>query len=285
MQLTRTSRFQGIARMTSQLLAGQAGTFERMSHPEDARRTAWEQSQRPADSMPLPDSSIAEKDVAKRDRGMVVDTVMPYRRRQGPNWGALALIVAVHVVVIGALLTSRMMVQHKAPPPPLSTFTLAPEPPPPAAPQPPKPTEIVRASESVTAPVQLVRTPSASPVQAAPPATPVAVAVVAPPAPAAVPAPPAPVTPPDFSASQLGNPGPAYPFLSRRAKEQGVVTLRVLVTEAGRAGEIRVETSSGFERLDKAALATVKRWKFLPARQAGKAVAAWVLVPVTFALG
>ena len=61
--------------------------------------------------------------------------------------------------------------------------------------------------------------------------------------------------------------------------------LRVLVTEEGRAGEVKLENSSGFDRLDRAALDTVKRWKFLPAKQAGKTIGAWVLVPITFALG
>jgi protein TonB len=108
-------------------------------------------------------------------------------------------------------------------------------------------------------------------------------AAPAPPAPR--PAPAAPVTPPDFSAGQLANPGPSYPYLSRKAREEGVVTLRVLVSAEGRAKQLSVERSSGFERLDEEALKTVRRWRFLPARRAGEAVEAWVLVPVTFALG
>ncbi|MXP25049.1 TonB family protein [Altererythrobacter indicus] len=110
------------------------------------------------------------------------------------------------------------------------------------------------------------------------------VAVNAPAAPAASPPAPAPIVPPDFSAGQLNNPGPSYPYLSRKAKEQGVVLLRVLVSADGRAETLKVEKTSGFDRLDKAALATVKKWRFVPASQAGKPRQAWVLVPITFSL-
>jgi protein TonB len=37
-------------------------------------------------------------------------------------------------------------------------------------------------------------------------------------------------------------------------------------------------------RLDDSALATVRRWKFVPARLGHEAVAAWVLVPIAFTL-
>jgi len=93
------------------------------------------------------------------------------------------------------------------------------------------------------------------------------------------------VVPPDFSADQLNNAGPRYPSASRRAHEEGTVMLKVLVAPDGRAQDLMVATSSGFARLDDAALDTVRRWAFLPARQAGQPVSAWVLVPVTFELG
>lgn len=89
---------------------------------------------------------------------------------------------------------------------------------------------------------------------------------------------------PDFSAGYLSNPKPAYPALSRRLREQGLVRLRVHVTEEGRANEITLQESSGFDRLDKAALDAVKRWQFRPARRSGTPVAGWVLVPLKFEL-
>jgi protein TonB len=66
--------------------------------------------------------------------------------------------------------------------------------------------------------------------------------------------------------------------------EQGRVVLRVLVTADGAPETVELRTSSGSARLDGAALETVKRWKFVPARQGERPVTAWVLVPISFAL-
>ncbi|MCL2298440.1 MAG: energy transducer TonB [Proteobacteria bacterium] len=89
---------------------------------------------------------------------------------------------------------------------------------------------------------------------------------------------------PDFNVRHFSNPKPEYPFQSRRLREQGWVKLRVHVTAEGLANEVTLHTSSGFERLDKAAIDAVKRWRFRPAQRAGKAVAGWVVVPVRFEL-
>ncbi|MDR2881517.1 MAG: energy transducer TonB [Azoarcus sp.] len=87
---------------------------------------------------------------------------------------------------------------------------------------------------------------------------------------------------PDFNINYFSNPKPNYPPLSYRLGEQGVVKLRVHVTEEGRADEVTLDTSSGSERLDKAAIDAVKQWRFRPARRAGVPVAGWVIVPVRF---
>jgi protein TonB len=90
--------------------------------------------------------------------------------------------------------------------------------------------------------------------------------------------------PPDFNAGYLNNPPPAYPSISRRSGEQGRVILRVLVSAAGNPEKVELRTSSTFSRLDEAALGAVRRWRFVPARQGDKPVAAWVLVPIIFTL-
>ena len=103
-------------------------------------------------------------------------------------------------------------------------------------------------------------------------------------------APPAPVIaeeaviPPRFNADYLDNPAPGYPSMSRRLGEQGKVLLRVLVNGQGFPDKVVVNKSSGFARLDNAALQAVERWKFVPARQGTQAVIAWVIVPVSFIL-
>jgi periplasmic protein TonB len=92
------------------------------------------------------------------------------------------------------------------------------------------------------------------------------------------------VTAPRFDADYLDNPSPAYPPLSRREGEEGTVMLSVYVEANGQAGKVELARSSGFERLDRAALAAVKRWRFVPARRGSDAVADWVRVPIVFSL-
>jgi len=101
---------------------------------------------------------------------------------------------------------------------------------------------------------------------------------------ASVPLAPAPVIPPRFDADYLDNPAPAYPALSRRVGEHGRVLLRVYVQPDGAAAQVEVRESSGYERLDKAARDTVQRWRFVPAKQGDRGVAAWVLVPISFSI-
>ena len=92
------------------------------------------------------------------------------------------------------------------------------------------------------------------------------------------------VVPPRFDAAYLQNPPPAYPPLARRMGEQGRVLLRVLVAAGGLAQQVELKTSSGSARLDQAAVDTVRRWRFVPARQGDQRVGAWVLVPISFSL-
>lgn len=105
----------------------------------------------------------------------------------------------------------------------------------------------------------------------------------APPVPAVTPAPVA-VTAPRFDAAYLNNPAPAYPPLSRRMGEEGKVLLRVLVSSEGEAMDVVLRTSSGSPRLDEAAREAVRSWRFVPARQGDKRVAAWTVVPISFDL-
>lgn len=89
---------------------------------------------------------------------------------------------------------------------------------------------------------------------------------------------------PDYRAAYLANPPPDYPPVARRMNEEGKVVLRVHITVDGRADEVRPHQGSGSERLDRAAMDAVWRWRFVPARQGRKNVPAWVLVPIQFKL-
>jgi protein TonB len=89
---------------------------------------------------------------------------------------------------------------------------------------------------------------------------------------------------PAFDAAYLRNPIPAYPSISRRAGEEGKVLLRVLVDAHGMPTQIQLQKSSGFDRLDQAALTTVHQWKFVPAKRGEHSIEGWVIVPITFKL-
>jgi TonB family protein len=80
------------------------------------------------------------------------------------------------------------------------------------------------------------------------------------------------------------NPKPEYPDSARREGREGTVVLSVLVDEEGRSRSLEVNHSSGFEVLDQAAVQTVRRWRFHPARYGDKRVESWVKIPIVFRL-
>lgn len=114
---------------------------------------------------------------------------------------------------------------------------------------------------------------------------------VAPPMPE--PAPPAPPAPAVVAPVQLGSElalacpkrtPPAYPPFSRRLGEAGVVVVHVELDEQGRVAAARIKTSSGYPRLDEAAVTAVKTWRCTPATRNGQPVRAIALQPFNFIL-
>jgi protein TonB len=77
---------------------------------------------------------------------------------------------------------------------------------------------------------------------------------------------------------------PSYPSLSRRQREMGVVVLRVDLSETGQVAVANVQTSSGFDRLDEAALAAVRTWHCNPVTRNGQPVRATALQPFNFVI-
>ena len=85
-------------------------------------------------------------------------------------------------------------------------------------------------------------------------------------------------------ARAVESPPPAYPALARRMGWEGSVTCRLAIAADGRVTSVVVETSSGHDLLDEAAVDSLERWRFEPATEDGRAVA-WELVhTVTFRL-
>ncbi|TRW14382.1 energy transducer TonB [Glacieibacterium frigidum] len=76
-----------------------------------------------------------------------------------------------------------------------------------------------------------------------------------------------------------------YPPASQRNGEEGTVLVRVVIGADGRVTGASIARSSGFARLDDAALKrALAKWRFVPAMDNGVAVEATRDVPVTFRL-
>ncbi len=171
----------------------------------------------------------------------------------------------------------------------------------------PAPTPAPRPTKPVPAPVDVV-------VQSKPVATPPAVSAPVPP-PADVapqsPSPPAadaaaaaaaaevqaaiaqPIRAPVARAPERSEPpaliersrvAPIYPRASRRAGEAGTVVLRLTVGVSGTVLATDVLSSSGFDRLDQAAQAAVRQWRFSPGTRQGVPVELSIQVPIRFEL-
>lgn len=214
--------------------------------------------------------------------------VMTERSFKPEHAAGLIVVLALHAAVLWGLWQYRLL------PDPREAMTLfvnfiappAPEIVPPPRPKPkpveehrphPKTTPLV-AETPVVAPVDFVAPPP--PAQPAP--------VVAPPEPVAPAAPPLPLGPMtlagELSVACPQRMAPSYPPTSRRLGEEGTVVLRVELDEQGKVCAARVSGSSGFSRLDEAALGAVRNWQCHPAQRDGRPVRAVALQPFKFIL-
>lgn len=75
-----------------------------------------------------------------------------------------------------------------------------------------------------------------------------------------------------------------YPLELQRAGIEGEVELAIFIDEAGIVGEVRLEKSSGWPRMDDAALRLAERMEFLPALMRDRLVGVWVHQRVCFVL-
>lgn len=92
------------------------------------------------------------------------------------------------------------------------------------------------------------------------------------------------ITPAVSGLQSLGNPSPSYPSRALRRHEEGVVKLKILVEPDGTAGKVTVVNSSGYSELDKAAVKTVKKWRFKAARRGDTPIRGYALQSINFNL-
>lgn len=94
----------------------------------------------------------------------------------------------------------------------------------------------------------------------------------------------APVSMPNSEASELNNPKPPYPAISRKLREQGLVLLKACISTGGTLDGLEIRQGSGYPRLDQVALQTVKQWKFIPAKKGSTPIPMCYELPVKFTL-
>jgi protein TonB len=202
------------------------------------------------------------------------------RNLRHEQWIGICFVLILHAAALYTLWSYRiiptpdeaitLMVNLINPPPPEQPKAKPPKPPPKPVPkpiEPPKPQQLVAET-----PVVLPDEPVAPP----PPPEPVIEAPPLPPQPVELSA--------ELSVSCPVRSPPEYPRVSRRMNEQGKVILRVALNEEGRVEHVTIRTSSGYSRLDAAAVAAVKTWRCAPAIQNGIAVPAVALQPFVFIL-
>lgn len=209
-----------------------------------------------------------------------------YQGEGRPRWVTLALILGLHLGIAATLDLAGVLPVRRMPSE-LKVIALSPDimPPPPVV-QPERElppvvelprlvTEPAPAAPVVQASTPPVSVPSVNPVQAAPPP------------PVATPAPPAPTGPvqvSDLDARAVTIIPPKYPIESRRRREQGTVVLAVTLDPQGSVASVAISRSSGFDRLDKAALDAVRRWRWSATMRGGEAVAVRGIVEIPFEL-
>lgn len=205
-------------------------------------------------------------------------------------------VVVVHVLGAWALLqvsAVREAVLQAAPlfvsfialpAPPVPPAPPAPTPAPPPTPQPvrkPSPARpLISAAPGLALAAFVVPAAPPQPVEAPAPPAPVIMAAAPAPAPAE-PAPP-PRMIPASAVQYLEPPVLVYPRLSERNGERGRVMVRVFIDTLGLPQNVQVGQSSGFARLDDAAVSAVRKARFKPYTENGQPAAGWAVVPANF---
>ena len=203
-----------------------------------------------------------------------IELVYPKYRKLSSS-AATLLIVGLHILVFGYFYFSPPPAFVKPPEPPkikLEKYVPPVIPPQQIKPEPPKPQKKEPPKVVKQQPIVERENPN------------VIEQVVQPPAPVAEAPKAEPVTGPSADANYLHNPAPVYPEQAQTMGWEGTVVLNVFVFANGTVKDINVKQSSGRKVLDEAAIQTVKRWSFVPARQGETAVEAWVEVPIDFRL-
>lgn len=218
------------------------------------------------------------------------------------------ITVAVGVLAAHAIMLAAAWLHRNAPPPKeieVQSITAQLIPPAPAAqpvavqsaaqPAPPKPAPREKPKVEPK-PVQKAVKPTPQPVAQSPSPTPAPAAADPTPAPAA-PAPAAPAAAPgparetmqvsapkNVSALSCNFVKPAYPSMSRRRGETGTAYVHFIIGVTGKIESVQLQKSSGYPRLDEAALDATRASTCPPYIENGQAIRAAHTLPFNFTL-
>lgn len=195
---------------------------------------------------------------------------MDYRQAQGNparHMTGITFVIVIHVIAVYALVTGlahKMVEVVKKPFETKLIEEIAKKPPPDTPPPPPK---------LAPPPPAFVPPPEVNIAVSAP--SPNAITQVTAKVAAPVSAPKPTVHVPPVIDAKNSCAQPQYPPASRRNEESGTVLLRFLIGVDGRVIESQVQTSSGYGRLDNAALSALSRCVFKPGTVNGKPEQSW----------
>jgi len=207
---------------------------------------------------------------------------------------AVCLVLLAHLIVFVVVLYRKPPKAIEIQPPRSISIQLVAETEPTPAPTPPQPAvvrpapvvpprPVVRPQTKVVPVTQAPSTLSAQPpVPLQPPAPPAPPAPTAPPAVAN--AMPADTAPKSVEHLDCSMPTPTYPALSRRNGDTGTVTVQMTIDTDGRIENASVAHSSGFPRLDDAALEVVRQSHCNPQKENGQGIRATARKAFTFKL-
>ncbi|UXU86810.1 energy transducer TonB [Burkholderia sp. S-53] len=230
--------------------------------------------------------------------------VLPAAPRMNPR----VIVVAAGVLAAHAIMLTAAWLHRNALPPKeieVQSITAQLIPPAPAAqpvavqsaaqPAPPKPAPRVKPKVEPK-PVQQAVKPTPQPVAQSPSPTPAPAAADPTPAPAA-PAPAAPATAPgparetmqvsapkNVTALSCNFVKPTYPSMSRRRGETGTAYVHFIIGVTGKIESVQLQKSSGYPRLDEAALDATRASTCPPYIENGQAIRAAHTLPFNFTL-
>lgn len=77
---------------------------------------------------------------------------------------------------------------------------------------------------------------------------------------------------------------PTYPEGARKAGLEGTTVVRIQILANGLPGDVSINTTSGHDMLDEAAIAAVRKWRFIPAKsqESGASMMCYITMPILF---